>query len=99
VSVEDSGSKEDLCNGFELHLPWTRDFLDPVPVGGCNAQVFQQSLKPAGGHRSFGPEGLHLVRISIHLLILGVTRGRVIFVGLIFYVMLLWLCYSLAGEP
>jgi hypothetical protein len=40
VSVEDSGSKEDLCNGFELHLTWTRDFLDPLPGGGCDAQMF-----------------------------------------------------------
>jgi hypothetical protein len=31
VSAEDFGSEEDLCNGFELHPPWTWDFLDPVP--------------------------------------------------------------------
>jgi hypothetical protein len=37
VSVEDFGSKEDLYNGFELHPPWTQDFLDPVPGGGCDA--------------------------------------------------------------
>jgi hypothetical protein len=34
VSAEDSGSKENLCDGFELHPPWTRDFLDPV-TGSC----------------------------------------------------------------
>jgi hypothetical protein len=48
ISVEDSGSKENLCDGFELHPPWTRDFLDPVPGSGGDAQVFQQSSKPAG---------------------------------------------------
>jgi hypothetical protein len=37
VSVEDSGSEEDLCNNFELHPPWMRDFFDPVPGGGCDA--------------------------------------------------------------
>jgi hypothetical protein len=37
VSTEDSGSKEDLCNCFDLHPPWMRDFLDPVPGGGCDA--------------------------------------------------------------
>jgi hypothetical protein len=41
VSVEDSGSKEDLSNGFELHPPWTWDFLDTVPRSGGVAQVFQ----------------------------------------------------------
>jgi hypothetical protein len=49
--------------------------------------VLQQSLKPAGEDRSFGPEGLHLVSISVHLLGLGITRGRVLFVGFVFRVM------------
>jgi hypothetical protein len=40
VSVEDSGSKENLYDGSELHPPWTRDFLDPVPRSGGDAQVF-----------------------------------------------------------
>jgi hypothetical protein len=31
VSVEDSRSEEDFCDGFELHLLWTRYFLYPVP--------------------------------------------------------------------
>jgi hypothetical protein len=48
VSADDSGSEENLCNGFELHPPWTRDFLDPVHGSGGDAQVFQQSLKPTG---------------------------------------------------
>jgi hypothetical protein len=91
VSAEDSGSKEDLYNGFELHPPWMRDFLDLVPGGGCDAQLFQQSSKPAGEDRSFSPEGLHLIRISVHLLDLSVARGRVLFIGLVFYIMVLWL--------
>jgi hypothetical protein len=40
---------QDLCDVLELHPPWMRDFLDPVPRGGGDAQVFQQSLKTAGG--------------------------------------------------
>jgi hypothetical protein len=40
VSIEDSGSKEYLCDGFELHPPWTRDFHDPIPGSGSDAQVF-----------------------------------------------------------
>jgi hypothetical protein len=74
------------------------DFLDPVPGGGCDAQVFQQSPKHASGDRSFSPEGLHLVRISVHLLILGVTRGRVLFVGLVFYVIVLRLLLLLSKR-
>jgi hypothetical protein len=89
VSTEDSRSEEDLYNGFELHPPWMRDFLDPVPGGGCDAQMFQQSLKPAGEDRGFSPEGLHLIHILVHLLVLGVTQGRVLFVGLVFYIMVL----------
>jgi hypothetical protein len=46
--------------------------------------VLQQSLKPAGGDWSFGPEGLHLIRIPVHLLILDVAWGRVLFIGIIF---------------
>jgi hypothetical protein len=64
-----------------------RDFLDPVPGSGGDAQVLQQSPKPTGEDRSFGPEGLHLVSISIHLLRFGIARGRVLFVGLVFCVM------------
>jgi hypothetical protein len=64
VSAEDSGSEENLCDGFELHPPWTRDFLDPIPGSGGDAQVFQQSSKPAGENWSFDPEGLHLISIS-----------------------------------
>jgi hypothetical protein len=89
VSVEDSRSEEDLCNGFELHPPRTRDFLDAVPGGGGDAQVFQQISKLAGENWSFGPEGVHLICISVHLLILGVARGRVLFIGLVFYAMVL----------
>jgi hypothetical protein len=68
-----------------------REFLDPVPGGGGDAQVLQQSSKPDGENWSFGPEGLHLIHISVHLIILDVTQGRVLFIGLIFYVLVLWL--------
>jgi hypothetical protein len=37
VSSEDSGSEENLWDGIELHLPWTWDFLDPVPRGDGDA--------------------------------------------------------------
>jgi hypothetical protein len=91
VSTEDSGSTEDFSNGFELHPPWTRDFFDPIPASGGDAQELQQSSKPASENWSFGPEGLHLIRISVHLLILGVARGRVLFIGLVFNVLVLQL--------
>jgi hypothetical protein len=96
VSTEDSRPKEDLCDSLELLPPWTPDFLDPVPGGGGDALVFQQSPMPVGGDRSFGPEGLHLVCISVHLLNLGITRGRVLVVGLVFYVMVLQLLLLLS---
>jgi hypothetical protein len=85
VSAEDSGSEENLCDGFELHPPWMRDFLDPVPRSGGDAEVLQQSSKPTSENWSFDPDGLHLIRISVHLLVLGVAWGRVLFVGLVFY--------------
>jgi hypothetical protein len=39
MSAKDFGSEEDLCDGFELHPPWTQDFLGPIPRGGGYAQV------------------------------------------------------------
>jgi hypothetical protein len=66
-----------------------RDFLDLVLGSGGDAQVLQQSSKPTGGNWSFDPEGLHLIHISVHLLILGVARGRVLFIGLVFYILVL----------
>jgi hypothetical protein len=40
VSAEDSGPEEDLCDSFELHPPWMQDFLDTVPGGSGDTQVF-----------------------------------------------------------
>jgi hypothetical protein len=98
VTVEDSGSKETLCDGFELHPPWMRDFLDPIPRSGGDAQVFQQSSKPTGENWSFDPEGLHLISISVHLLIVSVARGRVLFVSLVFYILVLRLLLLLSRR-
>jgi hypothetical protein len=64
-----------------------RDFLDPVPGSGGDAQVFQQSSKSTGEDQRFSREGLHLVSISVHLLGFGIARGRVFFIGLVFCVM------------
>jgi hypothetical protein len=84
VSAEDSRSEENICDGFKLHPPWMRDFLDPVLGSGGDAQVLQQGSKPTGENWSFGPEGIHLICIPVHLLILNVAWGRVLFVSLIF---------------
>jgi hypothetical protein len=89
MSAEDPGSEENLCDGLELYPPCTWDFLDPVPGSGGDAQVLQQSSKPAGEDRRFISEGLHLVSISIHLLKFGIARGRVLFIGLVFCAMVL----------
>jgi hypothetical protein len=64
-----------------------RYFLDLVPRSGGDAQVFQQSPKPASEDRSFSPEGLYLVYILVHLFIFSVAQGRVLFINLVFYVM------------
>jgi hypothetical protein len=98
VFAEDSGSEEDHYNSFELHPPLMWDFLDPVSRGDCDARVFQQSPKPTSGDQSFGPEELHLVRILVHHLVLGVTRGRVLFIGHVFKVMVLQLLLLLSGR-
>jgi hypothetical protein len=66
-----------------------QDFLDHVPRSGGDAQVFQQSSKPTGENWSFNPEGLHLICILLHLLILSIAQGRVLFVGLVFYILVL----------
>jgi hypothetical protein len=58
--------------------------------------VLQQSSKPADENWSFGPEGVHLIRISVHLLILGVSRGRVLFIGLVFNILVLQLLLLLS---
>jgi hypothetical protein len=44
------------------------------------------------------PEGLYLVCISVHLFVLSVARGRVLFIGLVFYVMVLWLLLLLSRR-
>jgi hypothetical protein len=66
--------------------------------GGGDAQVFYRSPKPTGGDRSFSPKGLHLIRISVHLIILRVARGRLLFIGLVLYVMVLRLLLLLGRR-
>jgi hypothetical protein len=60
--------------------------------------VFHQTLKLASKDWSFGPEGLYLIRISVHLFILSVAQGRVLFIGLVFYVMVLRLLLLLSRR-
>jgi hypothetical protein len=86
VSVEDPRFGEDLCNYLEFHLPWTRNSLDSISWGGGDAQVSQQGTKHAGRDWGFSTEGFPLVIISVYLLALVVTRGRVLFVIFIFSV-------------
>jgi hypothetical protein len=78
VSAEDPGSEENLYDSLELHSPRTRDFLYSVPGSGGDAQVLQQSSKPAGEDRRFSSEGLHLFSISVQLLRFGIARGEVV---------------------
>jgi hypothetical protein len=72
------------------------DFLDLVPGSDGDDQVLQESSKPAGENWSFDPKGLHLICISVHLLILDIAQGRVLFVGLFLYVMVLRLLLLLS---
>jgi hypothetical protein len=60
--------------------------------------VLQQSSKPTSENWSFNAEGLHLIRISVHLLVLGVAQGRVPFVGLVFYILVLRLLVLLSRR-
>jgi hypothetical protein len=89
VSAEDPGSEENLSDGLELHSPWTRDFLDPVSGSSGDAQVLQQSSKPASEDRRFSSEGFHLISIPVHLLRFGIARGRLLFIDLVFCAMVL----------
>jgi hypothetical protein len=86
VSTEDPRSGEDLYNCLEFHLPWMWNSLDSVSWGGGDAQVSQQGTKPAGRDWGFSTEGFPLVSISVQLLTLVVTRGRVLFTIFIFSV-------------
>jgi hypothetical protein len=60
--------------------------------------MFQQSSKPAGENWSFDTEGLHLICILVLLLVHDVARGRVLFVGLVFYILVLRLLLLLSGR-
>jgi hypothetical protein len=60
-----------------------RDFLDPVPGSGGDAQVLHQSSNPTGEDRRFSSEGLHLVSILVQLLRFGIARGRLLFISLV----------------
>jgi hypothetical protein len=60
--------------------------------------VLQQSPKSASEDGRFSPEGLYLVSISVHLLIFGIAQGRVLFIGLVFCVMVLWLLLLLSRR-
>jgi hypothetical protein len=80
VPAEDPGPREDLNDGLEFHPPSMWDSLDSLSWGGGAAQVSQQILKPAGGDQSFSPKGLHLLSVSIHLLTVCVTQGRVLLI-------------------
>jgi hypothetical protein len=48
--------------------------------------VSQQGTKPVGRYRGFNTEGFPFINISIQLLTLVVTQGRVLFVVFIFIV-------------
>jgi hypothetical protein len=86
VPTEDTGSKEDQCNYLEFHPPWMWDSLDLVSWGGGDAQVSLQGTKPTGRDRGFSTKGFPFVSISVQLLTLVVTQGRVLFVIFIFIV-------------
>jgi hypothetical protein len=73
MPAEDPGPREDLCDSFEFHPPWTRDSLNPVSRGGGDAQVSQQSMKPVGGDQSFSTKGFPPINISVQLLTLIVA--------------------------
>jgi hypothetical protein len=75
-----------------------RDFLDPVPGKGGDAQVLQQSSKSASEDRRFSREGLHLISISVYLLGFGIAQGRVLFVGLVFCLLILLLLLFLSRR-
>jgi hypothetical protein len=89
VSVEDPRSGEDLYNCLKFYLPWTRYSLDFVSWGGGDAQVSQQGMKPTGRDWGFSTEGFPLISISVQLLTLVVTWGRVIFIFSVDIVVLL----------
>jgi hypothetical protein len=62
------------------------DSLDLVSWGGGDAQVSLQGTKPTGRDRGFSTKGFPFVSISVQLLTLVVTQGRVLFVIFIFIV-------------
>jgi hypothetical protein len=63
-------------------------YLGAVVIPKCSSR--------ASGDQSLGPKGLYLICISVHLLNLGVPRGTVLFINLIFYVLVLRLLLLLS---
>jgi hypothetical protein len=63
-----------------------RESLDPVSWGGGDAHVSWPDMKPADRDRGFSTEGFPFISISVQLLTLIVTQGRVLFVIFIFIV-------------
>jgi hypothetical protein len=84
MPAEDPRPREDLCNCLEFHPPWTQDSLDLISWGRGDAQVSQQGTKPAGGDWCFSTEWFTFVSISVQLLPLVVTQGRILFIVFVF---------------
>jgi hypothetical protein len=92
-----TASLRKVLKASPLCLQRTLDLKISVGVGG-DAYVLQQSSKPVSENWSFSPEGLYLIRIPVHLLVLGVAWWRVLFIGLIFYVLVLRLLLLLSRR-
>jgi hypothetical protein len=86
VPVEDPRSREYLYNHLEFHPPWMRDSLDLVSWGGGDAHVSQQGTKPAGRDQGLSTKGFPFISISVQLLTLVVTQGRIFFIIFAFIV-------------
>jgi hypothetical protein len=65
-------------------------YLGVVVMPKCSSRA--QSLPVGTG----SPKGLHLIRLSVHHLNLSVAQGRVLLIGVVFYVMVLLLLLLLS---
>jgi hypothetical protein len=100
MSAEDSGSEENHCDGFELHLPWMWDFLDPVPgvvvMPRCSSRAHilpvRTGVSTPKDSTSSASRYIFLSSVSLRggypLLALSSTSWS-----------FCYCCYSSAGEP
>jgi hypothetical protein len=84
VPTDHTRPVEDLHDCFLLFLPWAWNSLDSKLRRSGDVDAVQQIPQSTGGDRSFISDGLDLVSIAVHLLILEINQRSVVLIIFIF---------------